>query len=247
VDRLKNWKVSIYLVLTYIAMQIGSIYLGKLLIGYFQSRPGLSDQEAVFNGFAWSLFTVNLIASALFLLFIIPNKKYLKIFTGKKASIGNTFLWGFLGFFLALGGQMLATTIETAMGVELGSENTAVLSEIARLSPIMLISMVLFAPFLEEIVFRRVIFGGVFQKTNFWIAAIVSGLIFAVVHNELEHLLMYLMPGLVFSYLYYRTKRLLAPMIAHFLMNGFVAVVQLNSDKIQKFLDMKQAFIIFLQ
>ncbi|BAQ08922.1 predicted metal-dependent membrane protease [Bacillus sp. OxB-1] len=242
---MKNWKVSIYLVLTYIAMQIGSIYLGKLLIGYFQSRPGMSEQEAVFNGVAWSLFTVNLAASALFLLFIIPNKKYLKIFTGKKASIGNTILWGFLGFFLALGGQMLAATIETAMGVELGSENTAVLSEIARLSPIMLIPMVLFAPFLEEIVFRRVIFGGVFQKTNFWIAAIVSGLIFAVVHNELEHLLMYLMPGLVFSYLYYRTKRLLAPMIAHFLMNGFVAVVQLNSDKIQQLQDMKQAFILF--
>lgn len=56
---------------------------------------------------------------------------------------------------------------------------------------------------------------------------------------------MYLMPGLVFSYLYYRTKRLLAPMIAHFLMNGFVAVVQLNIDKIQQLQDMKQAIILF--
>lgn len=246
-ESLKNWKISLYLLLTYIAMQIGSIFLGKLLIGYFESRPGMSDQEAAYNGVAWSLFTVNLMASILFLLFIVSNKKYLQVFTGKKASFGNTVLWGFIGFFLAMGGQMLAATIESAMGVELGSENTAILSDIARLSPIMLIPMVLFAPFLEEMVFRRVLFGSIYQKTNFWIAAIISGLIFAVVHNELEHLLMYLMPALVFSYLYYRTKRLLAPMIAHFLMNGFVAVVQLNIDKLQQFQDMKEAIIIFLQ
>ncbi|MFS0577047.1 CPBP family intramembrane glutamic endopeptidase [Sporosarcina sp. 179-K 3D1 HS] len=244
---MKNWKISLNLLLIYIAMQVGSLYLGKILIGYFESRPGMSDKEAAYNGVAWSLFTVNLMASLLFLFFIVRNKKYLQVFTGKKASIGNAILWGFLGFFLAMGGQMLAATIETAMGVELGSENTAILSDIARISPIMLIPMVLFAPFLEEMVFRRVLFGSIFQKTNFWIAAIISGLIFAVVHNELEHTLMYLMPALVFSYLYYRTKRLLAPMIAHFLMNGFVAVVQLNIDKLQQLQDMKQAIIIFLQ
>ena len=81
------------------------------------------------------------------------------------------------------------------------------LTNIAKASPIVIISMVLFAPFLEEIVFRRVIFGGVYMKTNFWIAALSSALVFAAVHNEFEHLLIYLMPALVFAYLYYRTKR----------------------------------------
>ena len=143
------------------------------------------------------------------------------MFKGKNASIGNAVLWGFIGFFLALVGQMLAAVIETTIGIEPGSENTALLSDIAKVSPIIIISIVLFAPFLEEIIFRRVIFGGLYQKTNFWIAAIVSGLIFAAVHGEFEHLLIYMAPGLVFSYLYYRTKRLLTPMIAHLLMNGF--------------------------
>ena len=141
---------------------------------------------------------------------------------------------------------MLAGAIEIAIGIEPGSDNTAILSDIAKVSPIIIISMVLFAPFLEEIIFRRVIFGGVYQKTNFWIAAIVSALVFAAVHNEFEHLLIYMMPAFVFSYLYYRTKRILTPMIAHLLMNGFVVVLNLNIEKIQQWQeDMKQALIIF--
>ena len=89
------------------------------------------------------------------------------------------------------------------------------LSDIAKVSPIIIISIVLFAPLLEEIIFRRVLFGGLYQKTNFIIAALISAVIFAAVHGELQHLLIYMAPALVFSYIYYRTKRLLAPIIAH--------------------------------
>ena len=141
---------------------------------------------------------------------------------------------------LRMGGQMLAACYRDCMfGITPGSDNTAILADIAKVSPIIIISMVLFAPFLEEIVFRRVIFGGVYQKTNFWIAAIVSALVFAAVHNEFEHLLIYMMPAFVFSYLYYRTKRILTPMIAHLLMNGFVVILNLNLDKIQKYIGKK--------
>lgn len=142
---------------------------------------------------------------------------------------------------------MLAGAIEIAIGIEPGSDNTAILSDIAKVSPIIIICIVLFAPILEEIIFRRVIFGGIYQKTNFWIATIVSALVFAAVHNEFEHLLTYMMPAFVFAYLYYRTKRILTPMIAHLLMNGFVVILNLNLDKLQQMQDMKQAIIAFLQ
>ena len=117
---------------------------------------------------------------------------------GKELLWGSAILWGVLGFFLAMGGQMLAASIESMFGITPGSDNTAMLTNIAKASPIVIISMVVFAPFLEEIVFRRVIFGGVYMKTNFWIATLVSALVFAAVHNEFEHLLIYLMPALVF-------------------------------------------------
>ncbi|CAM3296470.1 CPBP family intramembrane glutamic endopeptidase [Filibacter tadaridae] len=244
---MKNWKIYIYLLLTYIVMQVSSVYLVKVLISYFKGKEGMTAELATYNGFAWTLFIVNTLAAIVFLAFIIPNKKFFTVFKGKKASIGKTVLWGFLGFFLAMGGQMLAAGIETLLGIELGSENTAVLSEVAKFSPIVIISMVIFAPFLEEIIFRRVIFGGIYMKTNVWIAAIVSALIFAAVHNEFQHILMYMAPAFVFAYVYYHTKRLWAPMISHMLMNGFVVIVQLNADKILKLQEMKQAIIVFFQ
>lgn len=227
-------------------MQVGSIYLGKYLIEYFSADDSLTVLEASYNGAAWSLFIVNSIAAIIFLLFIFLNKNFLKVFKGKPASIGNTILWGFIGFFLALLGQMLAGLIESSLfGIEPGSENTALLSDIAKVSPIIIVSMVIFAPLLEEILFRRILFGGLYQKTNFMIAAVVSALIFAAVHGELEHLLIYTAPALVFSYIYYRTKRLLAPIIAHLLMNGFVVIIQLNYDKILELQKLNEAFISF--
>lgn len=232
-------------------MQVGSIYLAELLIGYMKSKPGLQELQATYHGFAWSLFIVNTIAAIIFLVLIARNKKFMQVFKGKKASVGSIILWGVIGFFLAMGGQMLAASIESMFGVTPGSDNTALLTDIAKTSPIVIISMVLFAPLLEELVFRRVIFGGIYMKTNFWIATLVSAVVFAAVHNELEHLLIYTMPALVFAYLYYRTKSILTPMIAHGLMNGFVVVVQLNYDKLQRYIEemekVKQAVIIFIQ
>ncbi|MBE1557014.1 type II CAAX endopeptidase family protein [Sporosarcina limicola] len=246
---MKNWKIYSYLLLTYVVMQIGSVYLSKFVIGYLQSKPDLTELQATYHGLAWSLFIVNTIAAIIFLLLLVPNKKFMNVFKGKKSTIGMTILWGFIGFFLAMAGQMIAGIIEQAMGITVGSKNTEILGDIARMSSIIILPMVLFAPFLEELIFRRVIFGGIYLKTNFWIATIVSAVVFAAVHNEFQHLLMYMMPAFAFAFVYYKTKRILAPMLAHLLMNGFVTIMQLNLDKIQKYLqqfeDMKQTFIIF--
>lgn len=243
---MKHWIVALILFITYVFMQLASIILGPVLVIYFHGL-GLADAEAKSHGVAWTLFLVNSVAAIIFLILLFTNRSFLSsIFKGKKASAGGVILWGFLGFFFAMGGQMLAAAIEYAIGIELGSENTEVLSNIAKVSPIIIVSMVIFAPFLEEIVFRRVIFGGLYSKTNFWIAAIISAVIFAAVHGELQHILMYMMPGLVFAFVYYKTKRLLTPMISHFLMNGFVTVVQLNAEKLQQLQDMQQAARTFL-
>jgi len=245
---MKNWKISISIVLLYIAMQFGSVPISKGFFNYFQNTAGMEKEAAAYYGFAWALFLTNLIAAPLILFMTTRNKRFWDIFKkGKKATPWMTVLWGVLGFFMAMAGQMIAGIIEMALGIMPGSENTTLLSDIAKLSPIIIFSIVIFAPLLEEIVFRRVIFGGIYAKSNFWIAAILSGVIFAVVHGELEHTLVYMAPGMVFAFIYYHTKRIWAPMIAHLLMNGFVMIVQLNYDKIEQLQNMKQAFIMFLQ
>lgn len=239
---MKNSKIYIYLILTYIAMQISSIFVGRFLIQYFLGDSSLTTIEAKYNGVAWALFSVNVIAAIIFTAFILANKKFLSVFKGKPSSLGVTVLWGFLGFFIAMIGQVVAGMIEMQFGVEPGSENTAQLSEIAKVSPIIIISIVLFAPFLEEIIFRRVLFAGLYNKTNFIVAALVSAVIFAAVHGELQHLLIYMAPALTFSYIYYRTKRLLAPIISHLLMNGFVVIVQLNYEKLEQLQNLNKGF-----
>ncbi|WP_203249169.1 CPBP family intramembrane glutamic endopeptidase [Sporosarcina beigongshangi] len=246
---MKNWIISLWLLVTYAAMQFGSIFLGQGLFDHFPWDEQYNEKAIAYRASAWSLFISNALAAVVFLWFILRNKKFLHVFKVKKSTTGNAILWGILGFFLVMGGQMLAAMIESLFGITPGSDNTAILSNIAKVSPIIIISIVVFAPFLEEIVFRRILFGGIYQKTNFWIAAIASALVFAAMHNEFEHLLMYMAPGLIFSYLYYRTKRLLTPMIAHLLMNGFVVIAQLKFDDIQRYLDelkrLKQAMFIF--
>ena len=245
---MKNWKISISIVLLYIAMQFGSVPISKGLFNYFQNTSGMEKEAAAYYSFAWALFLTNLIAAPIILFMTTRNKRFWDIFKkGKKATPWMTVLWGVLGFLMAMAGQMIAGIIEMALGIMPGSENTTLLSDIAKLSPIIIFSIVIFAPLLEEIVFRRVVFGGIYAKSNFWIAAILSGVIFAVVHGELEHTLVYMAPGMVFAFIYHHTKRIWAPMIAHFLMNGFVMIVQLNYDKIEQLQNMKQAFISFLQ
>lgn len=234
------------LIITYIIMQVSSIFVIIPLFGYFSGNPTFTEQEAHFHSIAWSLFISNTVAAIVFFIFISRRKGFFNVFDGKPASFIATILWGILAFFLALFGQMIAGLINMQLfGIEPGSENTAVLSDIAKISPIIIISMVIFAPLLEEIIFRRVLFGGLYHKTNFWIATIISALVFAVVHMELENTLVYMAPAFAFSFVYYKSKRLLAPMIGHFLMNGFVVIVQLNYDKILELEELQQSFIAF--
>ncbi|WP_233201621.1 MULTISPECIES: CPBP family intramembrane glutamic endopeptidase [unclassified Sporosarcina] len=243
---MKNWVVALMIFMSYVLLQITSIFLAPELIVYFTGKD-LSKIEAVSQGFAWTLFITQGIAALIIAVILLRNKKFLPVFKGKPSGFGSVLLWGVLGFFLAMAGQIVGAAIESVFGVATGSENTELLSNISKTAPIIIFAMVLFAPFLEEVVFRRIIFGGLYTKTNFWVAAIVSAIVFAAVHNELQHLLMYLMPGLAFAFVYYKTKRLLTPMIAHFLMNSFVTVVQWNADKLQQLQDMQQSIITLLQ
>lgn len=243
---MKPWMLYLAILLLYIAMQFGTFPIAQGMIQLFTAN-GYETKEAAFQGTAWGLFIANILAILAFFLVIRRDKKFWTIFKGKKESVSKSVIWGVFGFFLALLGQMIAGYIEQAFGITNGSDNTARLTKVAEVAPILIVCIVLFAPILEEIVFRRVVFGGIYTKTNFWIATLASALIFAAVHNELEHILVYLMPGLVFSYIYYKTKRIWTPMIAHMLMNGFVMIVTLNKDKILELQKLQESVITLFQ
>ncbi|SDZ50917.1 hypothetical protein SAMN05421736_11559 [Evansella caseinilytica] len=148
-------------------------------------------------------------------------------FYRNRANAGETVLWSIVGIFMAYGAQIAAGLIEMyILGIEPGSENTQTIVDWAKAVPLLIVVVAVFVPIMEEIVFRKVIFGSLYRRFGFWIAALLSGLIFAVVHMDFAHLLVYLAMGVVFAYLYVKTKRIIVPIIAHVGINSFVMLIQ---------------------
>ena len=76
-------------------------------------------------------------------------------------------------------------------------------------------------PLAEELLFRGLIYRLARRTWGPWPAALVSSLLFGLVHGEPWFLFGLIGLGLVFAYLYETTGSLLAPVIAHALYNGF--------------------------
>lgn len=189
---------------------------------------------------AWWTFIVGIITCIIVAVLLFQNRSFFKIFKGEAATTPQAIGWGIIGFFLVFFGQTIAANIEALLGIEVGSENTANLVEIAKAAPIMIITIAIIGPILEEIVFRRVIFGSLLQAQGFWVATLVSAVVFAAVHIDFTHILLYTVCGLIFAYLYYKTKRLLTSIVAHILLNSFVLIVSLNEPAIREFLSRLQ-------
>ncbi len=165
------------------------------------------------------------------------------------STITETIMWSILGVFMALFAQTIAGMIEIhILGIKTTSQNTQILMDITRSIPLFMILTALIAPILEEIVFRKVIFGTLYKRTNFFIAGLISALIFGIVHGEPKHMLVYASMGFVFAFLYVKTKRIIVPIIAHMAMNSLVVISQYSLtpediEKIQRDLEQMQIFI----
>lgn len=135
--------------------------------------------------------------------------------------------WGLLGLPLSLLAQYAAQIIELILfGPSPVSLNTTVILEVIRQFPIFILFVSIAGPIMEEFVFRKAIGGFLVNKIGWIGASVISSLIFAFIHLDGNYLI-YGAMGLLFSYLYYKTNNLLAPIIAHVLMNTFVVVLYL--------------------
>lgn len=228
-------KTPLYILLIFIAVQLSPILFIAPTMDYFMGQD-MTRAEAKLSTSGWLIAASMGIGFFASIILILRDKRFFDIWKGKKAGPFAAVGWGLLGFLLLLVGQSLAAMIEIAIGIKPGSENTMGLVRIAEAVPLTILAVVLFGPVLEELVFRRVIFGSLNQTTNFWIATFISALVFGLVHMEFTHLLLYFTTGLILAFLYQRTKRIITPIIAHILLNGYVMLIQLNMEKIQNFL-----------
>ena len=232
---MKNNKTAFKLILTYIIMQLSGFLFAPLILAFFMRQEGMELPQAKLLASGWWVFISMMVATIITLAFLQKDKKFLKNLKGKQSSIGASVGWGFLGFFMVLFGQSIAAVIEGALGIDPGSENTASFVKIAAAAPVAILSIAIFAPILEELIFRRVIFGSLVQKSNFFIAGLVSAIVFAIIHFDFTHILLYAVSGFIFAFLYYKTRRIMTSIISHMLLNGFVVLVQLNQDNIERY------------
>lgn len=147
-------------------------------------------------------------------------------------------VWAVLGIFMAFLAQSIAIQVEYALGIQMGSENTQMIIAIIEKVPLSMLVAAIIGPILEEIVFRKIIFGVLYEKMHFFFAALISSVIFALAHFEPEHVILYSAMGFTFAFLYVKTKRILVPIFAHVTMNTTVVLMQsIYKDDIEKLMN----------
>ncbi|SDI91484.1 CPBP family intramembrane glutamic endopeptidase [Natribacillus halophilus] len=129
------------------------------------------------------------------------------------------------GFFVALIAQVVIIEFQSSvLGIQPESENTELILDIMSENIWMIVTVALIGPIIEEIVFRQAIFGHLYRKMNFFWAGLISSVIFAVIHLDFSHMLVYMVLGFLFAYLYALSKRIIVPILAHVLMNAFASL-----------------------
>jgi membrane protease YdiL (CAAX protease family) len=225
-----------FILITYIIMQLSS-FLGIPLMAIIGKRMGLPPSFSVTSWLVLS-FTAALVIT----LFLLRKEMNGSMRNEQALPLGPSAAWAVGGIFLAMMAQSIAGSIEYLIGIELGSENTEQILNLIETAPIIIVISSIIGPILEEIVFRKVIFGSLYKRLNFFLSGLISSLIFAFAHGEPEHLLLYSAMGFTFAYLYVKTKRILVPIFAHVSMNSIVVILQLNQDKIMQYQQL-QSFI----
>lgn len=142
------------------------------------------------------------------------------------------FVFMVLKFLVALISSILLSLLNYD-SASINSTNQTLVESYIKISPIlMFISSVILAPFYEETLFRLG-FGKVIK--NKWIFIIISGFLFGLMHvfplDEgidltlgIIQSISYISMGLLFAYIYTKTKNVFASMTIHFL-NNFISIL----------------------
>lgn len=225
-------KQGIGIVVVYITVWIAVLIMQVVMsIPYINSEGLLVMTEA--EEYRFISITNLTLYSSLFIIFSIMLRSYLKEqFIYSKNNL-NEFLkitiLGLSGLFVAI---LLTSTIMDFIGVTENSNNQEVLNGLLSAALFDKVSLVIFtvffAPFVEEIVFRRAIFG-FFEKTSIPLAIAVSGLSFGFIHvlsGDYVQLIIYGSLGLALAYTYYRSnKNIMAVIAIHMIYNLIITIV----------------------
>lgn len=149
-------------------------------------------------------------------------------------SVGSGIVFFLVMILLQLFLGIILQILGIFFGFDARSANTTEIAGLVKQQPLFILFVVFFAPVLEELVFRKAIFGYLYdilsengEKLRFLTASILTGVIFGIPHDGFSpQLVVYIIMSMVFSYAYRLSSNIVAPIVAHMLMNALVMIIQ---------------------
>ena len=201
------------------------IFALPLLLGIIVSSTGFSASDA-----QWNLIVFAISCAALFIIMFRFLRTSFRVMTGnfKDAVIGLL-----LGAVIYLGLLMALGLILQELPFEAPNPNSAQVDRMFRENPNAILAVgVIFAPIVEELMYRGALFGTIRLKSRF-LAYIVSIFVFGAIHIlqyaivDFDVLLLinvaqYIPPSIALAYCYERSGGIWPPIFLHAMINLFV-------------------------
>lgn len=217
-----GYVILIYFVMTQFVGIIGVQFLAKT--GWYDIKG--NQQQAIQQLLIhWELIGFSLI---LIFTFLIYKKETM---SDSKLSIKlsrNSFVWILIGIVAVFFAQAIGSILDKSIfHLTTQSVNTSSNIESVAISPLALISIVILAPLVEELVFRYAAINILNRKFNKIGCIIVSSVFFSIMHFDFPFVFGYFLIGLVLAAIYVRTNRLLVSFVIHATMNLIIVILQI--------------------
>ena len=217
-------------IVLFIAILLSYILYSSLIVLLFK-KIGLEIKAM--NVLPKTIFLIAIELSFILILWFIYRKELKEEFKDYKKNFSDYFKLGLKVWAIGLLIMMTSNIILNLVFHVSPSNESNVQALLKQLPVYILIATIIYAPFSEEIIFRKSL-----DKcfSNKFLFIIVSGLIFGSLHvltskNSLE--MLYIIPygafGSAFAYMYYKTKNIFTSMTIHMLHNSILVIVSLIS------------------
>ena len=196
----------------------------------------LGDPTVVIASLAITLFAEG--ALTIVVLALLPWVSRLSLRQlGYRLPSSRDLLVAFLGSlvmaFVANGG---AAVVQWLLHTTQDQQSVAMLRQLRdpRLIAAFAVFACVFAPFMEETLFRVFLFNAMRRYFGFWTSAIVSGLCFGAAHGDPIAALPLALGGMVLAFVYYRTNNAFASMVTHGLFNSYTILALIFVPQLAK-------------
>lgn len=200
-----------------IALVLGALLLQAALAALFpaQMRALLASD---WGYLAYALLPQYLIGAPLFFLLLrrLPRGEW----AGERLAPRDWWRCLLMCFGLGFGGSLIGRFVTLLLSLVLGAGAVNPLEELLTSTAVLpqLVSMVLFAPVMEELLFRKLLIDRL-HRFGDRAAIAVSALVFGLLHGNFSQLFYAFFIGLLLGYVYCRTHRLLYTILLHAAVN----------------------------